>query len=113
MEGKSSGVLMELYVDHTGESDVQEVVKDATYQSLLKEVSSVGGQLLVDVLRRIRDGTVCQIHDHNANIRTRVSRKIRQASLELPRSRMKLQRSTGRLRRPLKSTVWLGVYPIK
>jgi methionyl-tRNA formyltransferase len=113
MEGKSSGVLMELYVDHTGESDVQEVAKDATYQSLLKEVSSVGGQLLVDVLRRIRDGTVCQSHDHNANIRTRVSRKIRQASLELQRSQMKQQRSIGQLKQLPKSIVWLEVYPIK
>jgi hypothetical protein len=79
MEGISSGVLMELYVDHTGESDVQEVPKDATYHSLLKEVSSAGGTLLVDVLRRIRDGTVCQSHDDNADIRMKVSRKIRQA----------------------------------
>jgi methionyl-tRNA formyltransferase len=98
MEGKSSGVWMGLYVDHTGEADVQEVAKDATYQSLLKEVSSVGGQLLVDVLRRIRDGTVCQSHDDNADIRMKVSRKIRWASLELQRSRMKQQRSIGQLK---------------
>ena len=30
----------------------------ATYASLLHEVSEVGGELLVDVLRKIRDGTV-------------------------------------------------------
>jgi methionyl-tRNA formyltransferase len=95
---------MELYVDHTGESDVQEVAKDATYQSLLKEVSVIGGQLLVDVLRRIRDGIVCQNHDDNAYIRMKVSRKIRQASLELQRSHMKQQRSNGQLKQPLKST---------
>jgi methionyl-tRNA formyltransferase len=98
-------VLMELYVDHTGESDVQEVVKDATYQSLLKEVSSAGGTLLVDVLRRIRDGTVRQSHDQGADIRMKVSRKIRQASLELQRSRMKQQSSIGQPRQPLRSTV--------
>jgi hypothetical protein len=60
MEGISSGVLMALYVFHNGEADVQEVAKNATYQSLLEEVSGVGGRLLVDVLRRMRDGTVRQ-----------------------------------------------------
>jgi hypothetical protein len=79
MEGISSGVWMELYVNCTGEADIQKVPTDATYQSLLSEVSSAGGTLLVDVLRRIRDGTVCQNHDDNADIRMRVSRKIRQA----------------------------------
>ena len=79
MEGILSGVLMALYVYYNGEADIQEVAKDATYHSLLKEVSIAGGNLLVDVLRRIRDGTVRQSHDDNANIRTKASRKIRQA----------------------------------
>jgi len=113
MEGISSGVWVELYVNYTGEADVQKVAEDATYQSLLKEVSSEGGKLLVDVLRRIRDGTVCQSHDDNANVRMKASRKIRQASLELQRSRMKQQRSIAQPRQLSKSMVWLGVYPIK
>jgi hypothetical protein len=62
MEGISSGVLMALYVFHNGVADVQEVATSATYQSLLKDVSGAGGRLLVDVLRRIRDGTVRQSH---------------------------------------------------
>jgi hypothetical protein len=60
MEGISSGVLMALYVRYTGGADIQEVGANATYQSLLEKVSSVGGRLLVDVLREIRDGTVRQ-----------------------------------------------------
>jgi hypothetical protein len=104
MEAISSGVLMELYVDHTGESDVQQVPTDATYQSLLREVSSVGGELLVNVLRRIQNGRVRRGHTYCADIRTRVSRKIRQASLELQRSHIKQQRSNGQLKQPLKST---------
>lgn len=79
MEATSSGVLMALYVYYNGEADVQEVPKDATYHSLLKDVSSVGGKLLVDVLRRIRDGTVRQSHNYGADARMKVSRKIRQA----------------------------------
>jgi methionyl-tRNA formyltransferase len=104
MGGKSSGVWMELYVNYTGEADVREVAHDATYHSLLKKVSSVGGDLLVDVLRRIRDRTVRQSQEYGADIRMKVSRKIRQASLELQRSRMKLQRSTGRLKMLFRST---------
>jgi len=78
MEGISLGVLMALCVFNSGEADVQEVPRDATYDSLLKDVSSVGGKLLVDVLRRIRDGTVRQSHNYGAYDRMRVSRKIRQ-----------------------------------
>jgi len=79
MEGTSLGVVMALYVYPNYEADVQEVSKDATYHSLLKDVSSVGGKLLVNVLRRIRDGTVRLSHNYGAYIRMRVSRKIRQA----------------------------------
>ena len=79
MEGISSGVSMALYVYPNDEADVQQVSKDATYHSLLKDVSCVGGRSLVDVLRRIRDGNVCQSHDDYADFRMRVSRKIRQA----------------------------------
>jgi len=79
MEGISSGVLRASYVYYNGKADAQEVPKDATYHSLLKAVSSVGGSLLVDVLRRIRDGTVRQSHNDGAYIRMKVSRKIPQA----------------------------------
>jgi len=64
MEGISLGALMALYAYYNGEADVQEIPKDATYHWLLKDVSSVGGGLLVDVLRRIRDGTVRQSHNY-------------------------------------------------
>jgi len=79
MEGISSGVLMALYVYPNYEADFQEVSEDATYHSLLRDASSVGGKLLVDVLRRIRDGTVRQSHNYGAYIRMKVSRKIPQA----------------------------------
>jgi methionyl-tRNA formyltransferase len=39
-------------------SSTQTVPADVTYKTLLKEVSVAGADLLVDVLRRIRDGTV-------------------------------------------------------